>query len=181
MSDPHRSIDFLRSIRDEAERLLYTFDTTTDDDDLLAIDSMHSTAGGEDHPTPQDEQSEPFATSTDLGNALLQILSITLLVFLAWTWSKGVQQARTDPTLLGFHGSCGSSFKSRQRWWPVLGPPSPSLLSTIRSKYCGDAYINENNVLQIASFNTWDDAYDFKNRLEAATVSTFRIGDSVYR
>lgn len=136
MSDPHRSIDFLRSIRDEAERLLYTFDSTTDDDDLMAIDSMHSTAGCEDNLTPQDEQSELFATSADLGNALLQILSIAVLVFLAWTWSKAVQQARTDPTLLGFRGSCGSSFKSRQRWWPVLGPPSPHLLSTIISKYC---------------------------------------------
>ena len=181
MSDPRRPIDSLRSTRDEAERLLSTFDTITDDDDLMAIDSMHSTSGSEDNPTPQAEQPEPFATSADLGNALLQILSIAVLVFLAWSWSKGVQKARTDPTLLAFRGSCGSSFKSRQRWWPVLGPPSPSLLSTIRSKYCGDAYINENNVLQIASFNSWGDAYDFKKRLEAATGSTYRIGDSVYR
>ena len=181
MSDPHRTIEFLRSTGDEAERLLNTLDIISDDDYLTVIDSIQSTDVCQDNPPPQDDQPELSVSPGDLGNALLQILSIAVLVFLVWSWSNEVHHARTDPTLLSFRGSCGSSFKSRQRWWPVLGPPSPNLLSTIRSKYCGDAYINENNVLQIASFNSWDDAYDFKNRLEAATGSTYRIGDSVYR
>ena len=181
MNDPHRSNEFLRFTGDEADRLLNALDSSPDQDELISSEAIHSTTGCEDPYVLHDDQPQLSVSQVNPVNAFIQILSIVIFAFLVWSLSKESQVARTDSTVLGFRASCGSSFKASQRWWPVLGPPSPSLLSKIRSKYCGDAYINENNVLQVASFSSWHKANDFKNRLELVTGSSLRIGESVYR
>ena len=58
----------------------------------------------------------------------------------------------------------------------MLGAADPSLLSTVRSRFCGDAYINVEGELQVASFGSWEDAEAFRVRIEQATGQTFRVG-----
>ena len=82
----------------------------------------------------------------------------------------------TENAELGFQTSCGSRFSDSGRWWPVLGVADRSLLSTVRDSYCGDAYINEDGALQVASFATEDDAGAFAEQLSRATGSRFRVG-----
>ena len=67
-----------------------------------------------------------------------------------------------------------------RRWWPVLGLSSRQLLQTIRNRYCGDAYINEEGSLHVASFDSRNGAESFRLRLEAATGSSFRVGQGRY-
>ena len=44
--------------------------------------------------------------------------------------------------------------------------------------YCGDAYINEQGALQIASFSTENAARDFAAQISRATGANFRVGQS---
>lgn len=81
-----------------------------------------------------------------------------------------------DNAELGYQASCGSRSSPSGRWWPVLGTADRSLLSTVRDSYCGDAYINEDGVLQVASFATEDEARAFAEQLSRATGSGFRVG-----
>ena len=64
------------------------------------------------------------------------------------------------------------------QWWPVLGPANARLVSTIKTDYCGDAYINEQGALQIASFSTENAARDFAAQISRATGANFRVGQS---
>ncbi len=76
-----------------------------------------------------------------------------------------------------FSRSCGSpASQTKKTWWPVLGPADLGLLREVRTKYCGDAYIRENNTLQVASFDSWDAARSFAKRITEVTNRPFRVG-----
>ena len=79
---------------------------------------------------------------------------------------------------LEFRPSCGSRSSASGQWWPVLGPANARLVSTIKTDYCGDAYINEQGALQIASFSTENAAKDFAAQINRATGANFRVGQS---
>ena len=83
-----------------------------------------------------------------------------------------------DTVELTFRPSCGSSSSASGQWWPVLGPANARLVSTIKTDYCGDAYINEQGALQIASFSTENAADDFAAQISRATGASFRVGQS---
>ena len=83
-----------------------------------------------------------------------------------------------DTVELTFRPSCGSSSSASGQWWPVLGPANARLVSTIKTDYCGDAYINEQGALQIASFSTENAANDFAAQISRATGASFRVGQS---
>ena len=72
----------------------------------------------------------------------------------------------------------GSTSSASGQWWPVLGPANARLVSTIKTDYCGDAYINEQGALQIASFSTENAARDFAAQISRATGANFRVGQS---
>ena len=83
-----------------------------------------------------------------------------------------------DTVELEFRPSCGSSSSASGEWWPVLGPANANLISKIKTDYCGDAYINEQGALQIASFSTENEARDFAAQINRATGANFRVGQS---
>ena len=80
---------------------------------------------------------------------------------------------------LEFQASCGSAPESATDgwWWPVLGPNDPGLLNKVKMKYCGDALINSEGSLQIASFTSSEEASQFAERLANATGGSFRVGE----
>jgi hypothetical protein len=91
--------------------------------------------------------------------------------------SRSSRQPDRSTEPLAFQASCGSPAPSpRQSWWPVLADADSALLAVVKSNYCGDAYINRENALQVASFTTAEQAHLFAQRLSAATGRSFRVG-----
>ncbi|MCT0218734.1 hypothetical protein KQ304_06945 [Synechococcus sp. CS-1329] len=78
---------------------------------------------------------------------------------------------------LAFQDSCGSRGSPSGEWWPVVASSSRELLASVRSRYCGDAYINASGWLQAASFSEAEAAQDFAERLAEATGERFWIAD----
>ena len=134
-------------------------------------------------------RSEPLASvpssppSTGSSNAAgclgaLFFLGLTLgfgVLVVSVLDSNGVLTSN-DTDELEFRPSCGSTSSVSGQWWPVLGPANARLVSTIKTDYCGDAYINEDGALQVASFGTENDARAFADRLSRSTGSSFRVG-----
>lgn len=75
---------------------------------------------------------------------------------------------------LSWQSSCGSPPVSGSSWWPVLGPAEA--VETVRSRYCGDAYVTAYGYAQVASFSSQADATAFAQRLAAASGYSFRVG-----
>lgn len=71
--------------------------------------------------------------------------------------------------------SCGSAPVSGSRWWPVLGPAEA--VDSIRSRYCGDAYVTAFGYAQVASFSSFEEASSFAQRLSADSAYSFRVGE----
>ena len=112
---------------------------------------------------------------------VLLIIGIVLMPFLfAWDMQTSSKAPRGATPPLGYSATCGSPSGAGKRWWPVLGSANRQLLQTIRKRYCGDAYINEEGALQVASFDSWNGAEAFRLQLEAATGSSFRVGRGHY-
>ena len=162
----------IRSTGDEAQRWLDALesdqtDSSTDAEPVVPI--THSQA-----------QTESFATKDQAHPALILIIIAILispLILLAvYQTGRGSSSSSSTPTPLGYNASCGSPGSSTGRWWPVLGAADPSLLSTVRGRFCGDAYINLEGALQVASFGSWEDAEAFRVRIQQATGQTFRVG-----
>ena len=136
-------------------------------------------------------RSEPLASvpssppSTGSSNAAgclgaLFFLGLTLgfgVLVVSVLDSNGVLTSN-DTDELEFRPSCGSRSSASGQWWPVLGPANARLVSTIKTDYCGDAYINEQGALQIASFSTENAAKDFAAQISRATGANFRVGQS---
>jgi len=118
-------------------------------------------------------------------STLVPLLILILIIggVIASNSSQSTKQATsTSRDLLNYSESCGTppSQNISKRWWPVLGPADRSLLAEVRRNYCGDAYITANNSLQVASFNSWRAANDFKSKIEEVTNREFRVGQSTY-
>jgi serine/threonine-protein kinase len=97
-----------------------------------------------------------------------------LLALIAFSSAR---KSTTLVTPLTYQSSCGSLSSSSGEWWPVLGPAKDDLLENVRSRYCGDAYVNANGYLQVASFNSPSEAEQFVERLSIATGASFRMGE----
>ncbi len=80
----------------------------------------------------------------------------------------------TQPPLR-WQPSCGSAPVNGSRWWPVLGPAEA--VDSIRSRYCGDAYVTAFGYAQVASFSSFEEASSFAQRLSADSAYSFRVGE----
>ena len=172
MSNTDQPLKDIRSTGDEAQRWL----------DALESDQDHSPAdAGPVVPiTHSQAQTESFATRDQAHPGLIiliiAILTSPLILLAVYQSGRGSLSSSSMPTPLVYNTSCGSPGSSTGRWWPVLGAADPSLLSTVRSRFCGDAYINVEGALQVASFGSWEDAEAFRVRIEQATGQKFRVG-----
>ena len=127
----------------------------------------------------------PSPPSKESSNAAgcwgaLVFLGLMLLfgAFIASVLESNGLSTSNDTTELTFRPSCGSSSSASGQWWRVLGPANARLVSMIKTNYCGDAYINEQGALQIASFSTENAANDFAAQISRATGASFRVGQS---
>lgn len=75
---------------------------------------------------------------------------------------------------LSWQASCGSPHVSGSSWWPVLGPVDA--VDTVRSRYCGDAYLTPEGASQVASFSSREEAAAFADRLSQESGYGFRVG-----
>lgn len=172
MNDTDQPLKDISSTGDEAQRWL----------DALESDQTHSPTDAEPVVpiTHSQAQTESFASKDQAHPALILVIIVVLIspliLLAAYQSGRGSSSSSPTPTLLGYNASCGSPDSSTGRWWPVLGAADPSLLSTVRSHFCGDAYINLEGALQVASFGSWEDAEAFRARIEQATGQTFRVG-----
>ena len=112
------------------------------------------------------------------GALLFFGLILGFAVLIASVLDSNEPLTSNDTVELEFRPSCGSSSSASGKWWPVLGPANTSLVSKIKTDYCGDAYINEQGALQIASFSTEKGAKDFAALISHVTGSNFRVGQS---
>lgn len=171
MSDSDQSLQDIRSTGEEAERWLEAMES----DQLPSLPDAEPAETVFHAPTRPENVSEKDQAHPALVLLILAIL-FSPLVLLAVYLSGGGRSSPSLPAPLGYSASCGSQSSSTGRWWPVLGAADPSLLSIILSRYCGDAYINAQGALQVASFGSWEEADAFRARIEAATGQSFRVG-----
>lgn len=126
--------------------------------------------------------SSPPSTESSKAGCRRSLLFFGLILGLAVLIASGLDNngllTSNDTIKLRFRQSCGSSSSASGKWWPVLGPANQRLISTIKTDYCGDAYINEQGALQIASFSTEKDAREFVAQINRATGANFRVGQS---
>lgn len=191
----------VQSTAEEAERLLAELDATmteaqdpgpTPSETVGRIsDSSHASA----RPAPKDERALPppiysppesrapesaptqERLQSQQPSALLRMGVLGGIVLLAVIAISSAQKSTTMVSLLTYQSSCGSSSSSSGEWWPVLGPANDDLFQIVRSRYCGDAFINANGYLQVASFNSPSEADKFVQRLSIATRAAFRRGE----
>ncbi len=78
----------------------------------------------------------------------------------------------TEP-LLGYKDSCGDSLSGKSVWYRVIS--NATVLERIKSNYCGDAFLREDNTAQVASFASRENAQIFINKLTQETGSEFWI------
>lgn len=51
-------------------------------------------------------------------------------------------------------------------------------METIRSRYCGDAYVTVYGFMEVASFTSFEEATNFAQRLSRASGYSFRVGET---
>jgi hypothetical protein len=91
--------------------------------------------------------------------------------------SKHSVQDRAPTQRLAYQVSCGSKTNlNKPSMWPVLTEYDLVLLQVVRRSYCGDAYMNSNGALQVASFISEQKAQNFAHLLSEATGKSFRVG-----
>lgn len=175
MNNADQPLKDIRSTGDEAQRWL---DELESDPVSQAEESLQKQPIAEPH---TNLESVPGANQAHPALVLL-ILAILLspLILLVVNQSRIGGRSSLSPSsaYLPYKASCGSTTSASGYWWPVLGRADRSLLSTVRSRYCGDAYINKEGALQVASFGSWEEADAFRSRIQEATKSSFRVGES---
>jgi len=77
-------------------------------------------------------------------------------------------------SLLQWEHSCGSPPSPVLTWWPVLGPREA--LESVRTNYCGDAFLTAEGATQVASFTSEDEASKFAFKLSRSIGYPFRVG-----
>ena len=149
--------------------------------DALEHDASAATPAEEIRSNPDGSvaSSPPSSGSSEAGcsGALLFFgLILGFGILIAFVLDKNGQLTSNDTVELEFRPSCGSSSSASGKWWPVLGPANATLISKIKTDYCGDAYINDQGALQIASFSTEKGAKDFAALISGATGANFHVG-----
>jgi serine/threonine protein kinase len=74
---------------------------------------------------------------------------------------------------LSYQNACGDSGGSNAVWYAVVG--NSSATNTVRSNYCGDAFVRPDGLLQVASFTSPSRAEDFADQLSAETGADFWV------
>ena len=165
----------VRQTREEASRWLDALERDASADDAPAKDIRSE-------PVASVPPSPPSKGSSNAAGCLSALVFFGLLlgfgVLIASNLESNGLSTSNDTVELTFRPSCGSSSSASGQWWPVLGPANARLVSTIKTDYCGDAYINEQGALQIASFSTENAADDFAAQISRATGASFRVGQS---
>lgn len=77
--------------------------------------------------------------------------------------SNRVNISDKSPTTLTWKSACGSSYSRSSVWYAVVG--SGKALQVVKNKYCGDAFIASGGYVQVASFNSRDEAKQFADLL----------------
>lgn len=127
--------------------------------------------------TSQEVCSEKEQANPALLSLILIILFTPFILLAVYLSGFGRSPLPASPVPLGYAESCGSISSSTGRWWPVLGPADRSFLTTIRNRFCADAYISSEGALQVASFGSREEAERFRMRIEQATGQSFRVGN----
>jgi len=177
MSWQDDSFTDVRLTGQEASRLLSALEQDSVDDSIKnatksAPGSSNSASSGLQTPAI----SKPEGSSCSGLVFFCLVLMVGLGLFIVHVLNDLNGSLSSDNAELGFQASCGSKSSSTGRWWPVLGIANRSLLLTVKDSYCGDAYINEDGVMQVASFATKAEARVFAEQLSRATRSRFRVG-----
>ena len=170
-----RQDDLFHDVRltgQEASRLLDALENDSEEESLINPRSSDS--------VPPDLQSTETTKPDHLSGCWVFLMVLGLMVggglLIAFLVEGLNNSTLINNNELGFRDSCGSKASATGRWWPVLGTVDATLLSSVRDSYCGDAYINEDGALQVASFATEDEARAFAEKLSRATGSGFRVG-----
>lgn len=170
MTKSEKQLQDIRSTGEEAERW------------LEALESDHLTSHTDAEPNEvvfhQHTTTEP-ATPSDQAHPALLLLILAILFCPLILLAVYQSVSKRPPTALAYSASCGSTLSHSGRWWPVLGGGERSLLTTVRSRYCGDAFIKATGALQVASFGSLEEAEAFKARIEEATGEPFRVGQGI--
>ena len=176
MGNQTSDFDDIRRTGDKAQRLLR---------DLEAGFESGANASSPQQPTPyisKPVSDRPYANQSSgqqPANPVTFLVVFALIVIpviaVVSNSNKPVTVDDSVPTLR-FRATCGSKYSVTGRWWPVLGPRSRSVLSRVRRDYCGDAYINAEGNVQVASFGSQQAADDFSKRLTASMQVPFRVG-----
>ena len=184
MNESQDDLDALRSTGAEADRFLKSLEADQVRDQLSPVENKQvpqKPVPAEPVVSPQHPSSQ--RAEQEQGNPGIGLLIIAIFItplLLVWLFQTSSQEPVSSTPPLRYSKSCGSPPGAGKRWWPVLGRPNRQLLQTIRNRYCGDAYINEEGSLQVASFDSRNGAESFRLRLEAATGSSFRVGQGRY-
>ncbi len=136
--------------------------------DVVADVSPQATGAAADSRHP----SQPIPIAALLAGAGVVAALAALALVISQRNSSGVGPASGAP--LVWQASCGSPPVSGSSWWPVLGPGQA--LDTVRSRYCGDAYLTAEGASQVASFSSRDEAAAFAERLSRESGYGFRVG-----
>jgi hypothetical protein len=175
LSDVNQPLKDIRSTGDEAQRWLELLDSESTPQ---AKEPQAAQA------EPDSETSQKSAPASDQTHPALVLLILAILfsplILLAVNQSGrgGRSSSSSSRAALAYKPSCGSTTSASGYWWPVLGGTDRSLLLTVRNQYCGDAFINAEGFLQVASFGSWKEADMFRSRIEQATGKSFRVGES---
>jgi hypothetical protein len=126
---------------------------------------------GAAHQQPKPPRSPTPQLPASQKNALIAgiLLAGGVAILAAVISNRPTQQAS-----LSWQSSCGSPPVSGSSWWPVLGPAEA--VETVRSRFCGDAYVTADGAAQVASFSSNEDATAFAQRLSVASGFSFRVG-----
>lgn len=180
MNESQDDLDSLRSTGAEADRFLKSLEADQARADQSPVDHKPvQLQPVQSQPVVSTQHASDSYTEQDQGNPGIGLLIIAIFItplLLVWFFQTSSQEPVSSTPSLRYSRSCGSPPGTGKRWWPVLGRANRQLLQTIRNRYCGDAYINEEGALQVASFDSWNGAESFRLRLEAATGSSFRVG-----
>lgn len=178
VADQPLDFDDIRQTGDEAQRLLRDLEKGFKSGAQASIPSQatpHTSKPATNSPNTIDSSSQqptnpvPFIVIFSFIGYL--IIAIILNV------NKSTSVDDSVPTL-SYRASCGSKYSTSGRWWPVLGPSSKSVLSRVKRDFCGDAYLNAEGAVQVASFGTRQAADDFSKLITDVMKVPFRVGRS---
>ena len=184
-NDPNRQD--IKTFKVEAERLLASLEKTgttsrsgfqgsQDDPALKPPEANLRTDAGES--IPQSSARQKSSNPGLLPLLLVAGIAVGIGYMLHLNQARPSQSEKAPVESLQYQETCGSRANSSiEDWWPVLGPADPHVLEIVRTSYCGDAYINSNGYVQVASFHSPGDAARLSRLLSRLTGFAFRMGE----